>query len=187
MSAALAARRSGRVLAAPSTTVTAVTAPLTPAEQVAITSCVRRLKRELSGAPSRRRRPARAGAVDLRRPPSNGNGRRALIDQLPRISTRRRPTGGAGRPQPVARDLPLVLHLLHRLRSSVGSLRTFGFVDTFVPIDRALRTDDAIVSNRERARQRRPQCFVGPGPGVAGLVVTLAPDHHSGDPCGDLE
>ena len=114
---------------------------------MAITKCVRRLKRELRGAPSWRRRPARTGAVDLRR-------------ALRRTVT----TGGLpidisylGDRHDAARlvvlvDLSLsvrgtsrlVLHLLHRLRSSVGSLRTFGFVDTFVPIDRALRTDDAI-------------------------------------------
>ena len=147
MSAALAARRSGRVLAAPSTTVTAVTAPLKPAEQVAITSCVRRLKRELSGAPSWRRRPARTGAVDLRRAlrrTVTAGGLPIDISYLGYRHDAARLVVLVDLSLSVRGTSRLVLHLLHRLRSSVGSLRTFGFVDTFVPIDRALRTDDAV-------------------------------------------
>ena len=147
LSTALDRRRADRFAVSVTSTVTAVTAPLSRNERAQILRCVRHLDRELRGAPSWRRHAARSGPVDLRR-------------TLRRTVT----TGGLpidvrhlGHRQDAARLVVLVdvslsvrgtsrlvLHLLHRLRSSVGSLRTFGFIDSFVPLDRALRTDDAL-------------------------------------------
>ncbi|MEM8706586.1 MAG: VWA domain-containing protein [Actinomycetota bacterium] len=147
MSAALERRHRSGVVWASSNAVTAVTTPLTTHERTEIVRCVRRLDRELRGAPSWRRRPAGAGSVDLRR-----TLRRSVTTAGFPIDVRHLDRRHDAARLVVLVDLSLsvrgtsrlVLHLLHRLRSSVGSLRTFGFIDAFVPIDRALRTDDAV-------------------------------------------
>lgn len=120
--------------------------PLAGEERQRIDRAVRQLARRFDGSPSWQRRRGPSGAVDLRR-------------------TLRQAVTTAGRPVEVCHVGPrtdaarvivlvdlslsvrgssrLVLHVLHRLRSSVGSVRAFGFVDRFVPIDRALRVGEA--------------------------------------------
>lgn len=125
--------------------VSAVAAPLTAAERDALARCARMVNQTLDGAASWRRRAAPSGAVDLRR-----TMRRSVTAGGVPFDVRR-----LGRRVEAARLLVLVdvslsvrgtarliLHLVHRLRCSVGSLRAFGFVDSLVPIDRALRTSD---------------------------------------------
>lgn len=121
------------------------TDPLSRTEREALIHAARRVDRRLQGHASWRRRPARVGAVDLRRTMRTSvttaglpvavrhRGRRCDAARLVVLVDVSLSVRGTSR---------LVLHLVHRLRSSVGSLRAFGFVDSFVPIDRALRTQD---------------------------------------------
>jgi len=122
--------------------VTAVTEPLLAEERSHLRRCVQRLDRELDGAPAWRRTRRHDGAIDLRR-----TMRRTVMTGGRPIDLRH-----AGKRDSAARlvvlvDLSmsvrgtarLVLHLVHRMRSSLGSLRAFGFVDSCVSIDRELR------------------------------------------------
>ncbi|MEM9518841.1 MAG: VWA domain-containing protein [Actinomycetota bacterium] len=146
LTTALERRRNASGLSFAANRVTALTQPLTRTERDHLNRCVRRLNRELNGSSSWRRRQAPYGTIDLRR-----TMRRTVTAAGMPIDVRR-----LGRRHDAARLVVLVdvslsvrgtsrlvLHLVHRLRSAVGSLRSFGFVDTFVPIDRALRTADS--------------------------------------------
>ena len=147
LASALDRRRLGVGAAAIPARVTALTAPLTSSERDRLVRFARQIDRNLRGAPSWRRRAAATGSIDLRRTMR----RTVTTGGLP-IDVRNR-----GRRHDAARLVVLVdvslsvrgtsrlvLHLLHRMRSSVGSLRAFGFVDSLVPIDRALRTSDPV-------------------------------------------
>lgn len=143
--AAAVDRRAGGPVVSLARSVEAVSEPLRPSERRQLDRVARDVDRYLSGAPSWRRRPAPSGAIDLRRTMRASVTARGLPLQL----ERRGPRTDAGR-LVVLVDLSLsvrgtsrlVLHLVHRLRSAVGVVRAFGFVDAFVPIDRALRTAD---------------------------------------------
>ncbi|MEM7095014.1 MAG: VWA domain-containing protein [Actinomycetota bacterium] len=144
---AIELRRPDAVLRMSRSRVTALTDPLSRDERDRLIRCARSLDRQLRGAPSWRRKTAPAGLVDLRRTlrhmVTTGGfpvdvrhvGRRSDAARLVVLVDVSLSVRGTSR---------LVLHLVHRLRSSVGSLRAFGFVDAFVPIDRALRTDDPV-------------------------------------------
>ncbi|MEM9134840.1 MAG: VWA domain-containing protein [Actinomycetota bacterium] len=123
--------------------------PLTSAERDQLTRQVRRLGRQLDGAPSWRRARHHRGTIDVRR-----TMRRSVTTGGLPIERRH-----LGRRHDAARlvvlvDLSLsvrgtarlVLHLVHRMRSLSGSTRTFGFVDSCVPIDGALRAAEPAVA-----------------------------------------
>ncbi|MEM7341114.1 MAG: VWA domain-containing protein [Actinomycetota bacterium] len=125
--------------------VTAVAQPLSSDERSTLVRVVRDFERHLDGAPSWRRRAQARGSIDLRR-----TIRRTVTTGGHPIDLRH-----TGRRQDAARlvvlvDLSmsvrgtarLVLHLVHRMRSMLGSIRVFGFVDGCVPLDRALRMAD---------------------------------------------
>jgi uncharacterized protein with von Willebrand factor type A (vWA) domain len=149
LSAAMERRRQVAVAAGPLRRARAVTQPLTAEERVVLERCVRRIDRHLDGARSWRRAPARTGPVDLRRTmrrtvTSGGfpldlhhTGRRTDAARLVVLVDLSMSVRGTAR---------LVLHLVHRMRSAVGTLRAFGFVDSCVPIDRALRVSDPAVA-----------------------------------------
>ncbi|MEM8924970.1 MAG: VWA domain-containing protein [Actinomycetota bacterium] len=125
--------------------VQAVSEPLTGSERTEIAKTVRRLNRELDGAPSWRRRRQNNGVIDLRRTmrrtvTTGGipieplhTGRRTSAARLVVLVDLSMSVRGTAR---------LVLHLVHRMRAGVGAIKTYGFVDSCVPIDRALRTAD---------------------------------------------
>ncbi len=144
--AAAIERRSTIDPAIPVGRVAATTAPLSRHERARIDRAVRTLDRQLSGGSSWRRRSTRSGAVDPRRTFRHLATSGGLPREVRRIGPRR-----DGARLVVLVDLSLsvrgtsrlVLHVVHRIRSTLGSVRAFGFVDQFVPLDRALRTDDA--------------------------------------------
>jgi uncharacterized protein len=130
-------------------TVTTVVAPFSTDERTRLGRAVHLLDRRLDGAASWRRDRASRGDVDLRR-----TLRRTVCTAGTPIELRhvgRRPDGTG---LVVLVDLSvsvrgtarLVLHLVHRLRTMQGSVRAFGFVDSCVPIDRALRVADPTVA-----------------------------------------
>ena len=129
--------------------VTTLSQPLSVDERTLLTRAVRRLDRELEGAPSWRRGPRRRGTIDLRR-----TMRRSVTTGGLPIEVRhagRRPNAAllvvlVDLSLSVRGTARLVLHLVHRMRSMLGSLRAFGFVDSCVPIDRALRVADSEVA-----------------------------------------
>ncbi|MEM9466245.1 MAG: VWA domain-containing protein [Actinomycetota bacterium] len=144
---ALEQRRESSGLGFAAKRVTTLTQPLTHAEREGLSRCATAMNRRLAGAPSWRRHPASIGAIDMRR-----TMRRAVTTGgLPadvRLIGRRRDAARLVVLVDVSLSVRgtsrLVLHLVHRLRSSIGSLRAFGFVDAFEPIDRPLRTDDPV-------------------------------------------
>ncbi|MEM7322974.1 MAG: VWA domain-containing protein [Actinomycetota bacterium] len=125
--------------------VRALSQPLSIEEQALLRGYVRRLDRQLDGAPSWRPARSPSGAVDLRRTmrsavTSGGipvdlrhRGRRKSAPLLIVLVDLSMSVRGTAR---------LVLHLVHLLRSMRGSLRAFGFVDSCVSIDHALRVAD---------------------------------------------
>jgi uncharacterized protein with von Willebrand factor type A (vWA) domain len=129
--------------------VRALSQPLSADERSQLGRYVKRLDRRLDGAPSWRRARHHRGTIDLRRTMrqavTNGGlpidlrhtGRRDSSPRLIVLVDLSMSVRGTAR---------LVLHLVHRLRSMRGTLRAFGFVDSCVPIDRALRVADPAVA-----------------------------------------
>lgn len=156
LTASLAERQHLTAMAATSAeSATAAMRPLTRDERHQVARCASRLNRELDGAAAWRRRRSLAGAIDLRRTQRS----MATTGGVPIDVRHLAPSNTAAR-LVVLVDLSLsvrgtsrlMLHLLHHLRSSVGSLRAFAFVDTFVPIDRALRHGEPARSITEIVR-----------------------------------
>lgn len=125
--------------------VKALAEPLSNEERRQLVRTVRQLDRRLDGAPSWRRTHAHTGAVDLRR-----TLRRAVTTAGLPIDLRHTNQRTNAARLVVLVDLSmsvrgtarLVLHLVHRMRSMLGSMRAFGYVDSCAPIDAALRTGD---------------------------------------------
>ncbi|MEM9562562.1 MAG: VWA domain-containing protein [Actinomycetota bacterium] len=125
--------------------VQAVSDPLSADERARLRRHVRRLDRQLDGAPSWRRARQPNGVIDvrrtMRRTVTTGGlpvdlrhlGRRNSAPLLVVLVDLSMSVRGTAR---------LVLHLVHQLRTMRGSLRAFGFVDSCVPIDRAVAVAD---------------------------------------------
>ncbi|MEM8618605.1 MAG: VWA domain-containing protein [Actinomycetota bacterium] len=125
--------------------VAAVTAPLTSQERGQLARIVRRLSRQLDGAPSWRRSRDRNGVVDLRRTMRRSVGTGGFpidLDHVGRRNSAARVVVLVDLSMSVRGTARLVMHLVHRMRSMVGALRAFGFVDSCVSIDRGLRVAD---------------------------------------------
>ncbi|MEO1056973.1 MAG: VWA domain-containing protein [Actinomycetota bacterium] len=145
LAAALSQRQRVDVVASPRR-VHALTQPLSGDERAQLVRLVRQLDRRLDGAPSWQRMRAQRGAIDLRRTMRRAvttaglpvdvqfTGRRTNAARLVVLADLSMSVRGTAR---------LVLHLVHRMRSQVGALRAFGFVDTAMPLDGALRIADA--------------------------------------------
>ncbi|MFT3854532.1 MAG: VWA domain-containing protein [Ilumatobacteraceae bacterium] len=129
--------------------VTTVVDALATTERLRLDRAVRALDRRLDGASSWRRARSTRGTVDLRR-----TLRASVTSNGVPIAVRR-----AGRRDDSARLLVLVdlsmsvrgtarlvLHLVHRMRTMQGSMRAFGFIDSAVALDRALRVADPVVA-----------------------------------------
>ncbi len=125
--------------------VHALTQALSADERAQLVRTVRQLDRRLDGAASWQRMRARNGTIDLRRTMRRTvttaglpidvqfTGRRTNAARLVILADLSMSVRGTAR---------LVLHLVHRMRSQVGALRAFGFVDAAVPLDGALRAAD---------------------------------------------
>ncbi|MEM7272772.1 MAG: VWA domain-containing protein [Actinomycetota bacterium] len=145
---AMARRRRVEVTVLPRR-VQALSVPLSADERSRLRHCVRRLDRQLDGAPSWRRARRPQGVIDvrrtMRRTVTTGGlpidlrhvGRRDSAPRLVVLVDLSMSVRGTAR---------LVLHLVHQLRSMRGSLRAFGFVDSCVSIDRALRVADSALA-----------------------------------------
>jgi uncharacterized protein with von Willebrand factor type A (vWA) domain len=129
----------------PARSVMTLAPPLSAAERARLDRAVRLLDRRLDGAASWRRARAERGAIDLRRTMRRAVTTGGLPSDLRHIGRR-----ADGARLVVLVDLSvsvrgtarLVLHLVHRMRTMRGSVRSFGFVDSCVSIDRALRVAD---------------------------------------------
>lgn len=146
---ATARRRRLTPVAAPRPAVAAVSQPLSADERRQLVQQLRRLGRQLDGAPSWRRARHPRGAVDVRRTMRRSVTNGGLPIDLQHLGRRRdaaRVVVLVDLSLSVRGTARLVLNLVHRMRTMLGSVRAFGFVDSCVPIDGALRVADPAVA-----------------------------------------
>jgi len=144
LAAAVERRRSAAIAvsARPPRSNTVLTDPLTSADRAQLGRIVHRLDRQLDGAASWRRARNAHGTIDLRRTLRRSVTTGGLPVDLRHVGRRHdsaRLVVLVDLSMSVRGTARLVLHLVHRMRSMMGSVHAFGFVDSCVPIDRALR------------------------------------------------